>query len=95
MLSKKQLKYLHDIKNNTIMDGKQIIHGDKRLLIKYYHKENDNKEKIIIVNKKEDEYIMKVTENDKVEEILKELKKNKKLKFVLDYVTIMKINKIK
>ena len=89
---------LHDIRNVSIKDGKKlvneeyIIKGDKGLKIKYYHKEDDDIEKIVITGS-DDKYKMKYYKNkeDVVEtefnsekELMAEIKKNKKLKFAVE-----------
>ena|ERR1700744_3692207 len=95
---KSNIVYLHDVKNTSISDGKKITHeeyvidGDKGLLIKYYHKEGDEAEKIIIARKGSG-FVMKTVKGEKKdekdlnkEELDKELSKNKKLKFAAEYV---------
>jgi len=90
--------FLHDQRSKSISNGKKlvteeyIIHGDKGLLIKYYHKDGDNTEKIIIT-KKGDNYLLKTDINGTKEEkelskdaIVKEINKNKNLTFALQYV---------
>uniref|UniRef100_A0A6C0EC76 Uncharacterized protein n=1 Tax=viral metagenome TaxID=1070528 RepID=A0A6C0EC76_9ZZZZ len=100
MGDKGKLSYLHDFKHTTIKDGKKVVHeeyvinGTKGLRIKYYHKENDNIEKIVVGTKGDGNYFLKTTKNKdtKTEEnlskddLLKVLKKDKSLDFALDYI---------
>lgn len=98
MSKKSSVVFLHDQRSKSISNGKKlvteeyIIHGDKGLLIKYYHKDGDNTEKIIIT-KKGDNYLLKTDVNGTKEEkelskdaIIKEITKNKNLTFALQYV---------
>jgi len=98
MSKKSSVVFLHDQRSKSISNGKKlvteeyIIHGDKGLLIKYYHKDGDNTEKIIIT-KKGDNYLLKTDINGTKEEkelskdaIVKEINKNKNLTFALQYV---------
>jgi len=90
--------YLHEVSERKIVDGKKyvheesVIHGDKGLTIKLYHKEGENATKVIVV-KKGDGYLMKVMADGKTDEktlskddLIKELKKDKQLKFAVEYV---------
>lgn len=91
-----QINVLHDVKNLSISNGKKtnyeeyFIQGEKGLKIKYYNKENDKIEKIVITGSG-DLYTMKTTINkeEPVEtsmnkkEMMAELKSNKKLSFAI------------
>jgi hypothetical protein len=65
--------YLHEVSERKIIDGKKyvheesVIHGDKGLTIKLYHKEGDKSVKVIVVKKAEG-YLMKTMQDGKVEE---------------------------
>jgi hypothetical protein len=71
--SESNLKYLHKVKTEDIIDNKIVIHeenvieGSRNILVKLYHKENDKIKKIIIVGK-EDEFVVKITDGDKTDE---------------------------
>ena len=101
MSSKKKsgnLNYLYKNVQQTVKDSKSstleemIIDGPKGLSIKYYSKLDNSIEKIVIFGK-DNSYTMKI---DNVEnkldknELLEELKKNKKLKFASEYVKMQK-----
>ena len=91
-----KIDILHNYKLESIKNGKKIvdeeffIKGEKGMTIKFYHKEDDNKEKILITGKN-GKYIMKTQGKDKEviekeldeEELKKELK-SPKLKFAKD-----------
>ncbi len=95
---------LHEITSKMIVNGKVVVHeeyiivGDKGLKIKYYHKEDDKKEKVTIFKNGEDEYKVITVKGDteKDEQTLTEAKflellaKDKKLKFALEYVKDIK-----
>jgi hypothetical protein len=102
MSEKQDIEFLHDIKNKTVINGKRliheefVIHGNKGLTIKFFHKDDKSMEKIVIFQKN-DKYFMKSTIDDKKEEkelskdeLIKELTKNKSLKFALEYVSKQK-----
>ena len=91
-----KIDILHNYKLESIKNGKKIvdeeffIKGEKGMTIKFYHKEDDNKEKILITGKN-GKYIMKtqgkdkeVTEKELDEEGLKKELKSPKLKFAKD-----------
>lgn len=97
-----QLSYLHKITNQSIKDGEKttyeemIIEGPKGITIKMYSKDKNGIEKIVI-NGKDDKFVMKTIENDKKDEkelskdeLITELKKNKKLKFAADFAKTQK-----
>lgn len=98
----KTLSYLHDVKHKTIMDGKKVTHeelvinGPKGLSIKYYHKD-ENVSLKIVVHEKDGKFMMRTMEGEEKkekeltkEELVKELSKNKELKFALEYVKSQK-----
>src|SRR5271154_5585092 len=87
---------LHDVKSTSIVDGKKIVHeeyviiGDKGLTIKYYHREGDETDKLVIY-RKEGKYFLKTGSKDKQEEkeidadeLIKFIGKDKRLKFASD-----------
>ncbi len=91
-------KFLHEVNEKQVKDGKVmvheelIIHGEKGVTMKFYHKESDKIMKVVIV-KKPDGYLMKTVMDGKAAEstiskadLVKELKKHKQLKFILDYI---------
>jgi hypothetical protein len=91
-------KFLHEVNEKQVKDGKVmvheelIIHGDKGVTMKFYHKENDKIMKVVIVKKPEG-YLLKTVMDGKADEstmsksdLLKEVKKHKQLKFILDYL---------
>lgn len=96
---KTQVKILHSQVSKHVEGDKRevheefMIHGDKGFTAKYYHK--DSKQEVrIVVNKKDDKYVLKTKMGDKVDEkiltkadLLKELSKHKELKFVVDYLS--------
>jgi len=93
-MSNSDITLLHDVRNVSVKDGIRKVHeefviqGDKGLKIKFYNKENDNINKIVITGKG-DEYKMKTYKNKDPgnEETLTKtqlmdvLKKNKLLSF--------------
>lgn len=91
-------KFLHEVNEKQVKDGKVmvheelIIHGDKGVTMKFYHKENDKIMKVVIVKKPEG-YLLKTVMDGKAGEstmskadLLKEVKKHKQLKFIQDYL---------
>lgn len=90
---------LHDVKKKTKSpeEGMNIqeefaIKGNKGLTIKYYHKGNDNNEKIVIFEK-DGNYVVKTTQDNKMDEkilskkeLLDLLSKDKRLNFAIDIV---------
>ena len=86
------IEILHNYKNESIKKGKKmvdeefLIKGEKGMKIKFYHKDDDQSEKIVITGKdgkyKMKTYINKdVTEKDLDEEEFKKELKSSKLKF--------------
>lgn len=103
-MSQSQVTFLHDSKMTSIENGKKVIHeeyvihGTKGLLIKFFHKDEKSSIKIIVSKKEGSEkYMMKMQEGDKKEEkeltkeeVMKEISKNKNLKFAVDYLKTQK-----
>lgn len=103
-MSQSQITFLHDSKMTSIENGKKVIHeeyvihGTKGLLVKFFHKDEKSSVKIIISKKDGSEkYMMKIQEGDKKEEkeltkeeVMKEIAKNKNLKFAADYLKSQK-----
>ncbi len=93
------VNYLHSSINKHVEGDKRetheefIIHGSKGFTAKYYHK--DNKQEVrVVVAKKDDKYVLKTKMGDKVDEktmskadLIKELSKQKELKFMVDYLS--------
>lgn len=99
---KSALTYLHKVFNQSLKDGvvttyeEIIIEGPKGITVKYYSKDGKNEEKITIFGK-DDKFKMTIKEGDKKEEktltkeeLMSELKKNKKLKFAADFTKTQK-----
>ena len=97
-----KLSYLHKIMNQSLKDGvvssyeEQIIEGPKGIFIKYFNKTGQNSEKIKIMGKG-DKFEIIIQENDKKEkkiltkdEFIAEIKKNKKLKFAVEFTKTQK-----
>lgn len=99
-----KVKFLHEVATKEISGDKKIIHeeyiidGEKGLMIKYYHKEGDAIEKIVIM-KKGDQYSVRVTKGDKdkmeesnmsKDELMKMLGKHKGMKFAADFLKSQK-----
>lgn len=67
------IQVLHDYRKLSIKDGEKVLHeeyvikGEKGLKIKYYLKDKDNNEKIVITGK-DGQYKMKTTFNKEVSE---------------------------
>ena len=93
-----EIKVLYDYRNLSLKNGKKVldeeyvIEGEKGLKIKYYHKEDEDIEKIVITGS-DDKYKMKYyknkeevveTEFNSEKELMTEIKKNKKLKFAVE-----------
>ena len=97
-----EIQFLYEKTNKSIKDGKKIIHeesivsGDKGLIIKYFHKEDENVEKITIRQENGKFKIVRMSDGKSEEEILAKndlidrLTKIKYLKFALDYLKEMK-----
>ena len=95
-----EINFLHDKRNVSISNGLKIVHeeyiidGEKGLMIKFYHKEGDNFNKVTVKALGDGNYkfISSRNDEDKREEtlskkdLLEELKKSKMLKFALDYL---------
>ena len=92
-----KLNYLHKVMNQTLKDGvvstyeEIILDGPKGVTIKYFNKTGKESDKIKIVGKG-DKFEMTTQEGDKKDkkvltkdELMAELKKNKKLKFAIDF----------
>jgi hypothetical protein len=98
--SKSNVTFLHEITQKTVQNGEvvileeYIIHGDKGLLLKFYNKEGDKKEKLVAKMNTDGTFSVNVKENEKEdkmenmtkEELVKMLAKLPKLKFALDYL---------
>ncbi len=99
-MAENTVKFLHESIQTKVSNGKRsaheefLIHGDRGMTIKFFHKDDKKVEKIVIVKKPEGGYLMKVTVDGKQtertiankEDLVKELKKNKDLEFAVDYV---------
>lgn len=99
---------IHDVKYKTkspeeglIIHEEFAIKGDKGLTIKYYYKDSEHSEKIIIYSK-DGEYVVKTTMDNKTEEktlsedeLIKLLSADKKLNFALNFVKKTKSKKSK
>jgi hypothetical protein len=96
------LTYLHKVFNQSLKDGvvttyeEQIIDGPKGVTIKFYSKDGKSEEKIQIMSKG-DKFLMLTKDGEKKDEktlskdeLLDELKKNKKLKFASDFAKTKK-----
>jgi hypothetical protein len=90
----KKEKYVEN--NKVIIREEFLIDGDKGVLVKFYHKEGDKKDKWVIIGKG-GEFIVKETHGETKEpertvskkDLLKEIAKNKDLAFALDYLKNM------
>ena len=102
-MSKGTLKFLHQVSNKSIENGKKVIHeeevahGDRGISFKYYHKEGDKIEKIRGIPKDDGTFIIitgekenKKDETMSKEDVIKMLTKMKHLKFALDYIKTAK-----
>lgn len=100
-----KLSYLHKVFNQTLKNGvvntyeEVIIEGPEGIKVHYFSKDENNTEKISIktVKGKKDEFEMIVQDGDKKDkktiskdELMEELKKNKKLKFAADFAKTQK-----
>lgn len=98
-MSKSNVKYLHEVSQKTVKDGKisfheeYIINGDKGLLIKHYHREGDDKQKFVakeIDGKFSVRTMKNGTEETKEgvskEDLIKMMKKDKMLDFAIEYL---------
>lgn len=96
------IKLLHDNKSTKIVDGKKIVDeeyliiGDKGLTIKYYHREGEDTDKLVIF-KKDGQYFVKTGSKDKQEEkeisadeLIKLIGKDKRLKFAAELLKDIK-----
>jgi hypothetical protein len=97
---KSDIKFLHDKRNVSISNGHKIVHeeyvidGSKGVMIKFYHKEGDEFNKVTIKALEDGTYrfISSSNNEDKREEImskkdlLKELNKSKMMKFAVEYL---------
>ena len=102
-----KLTFLHMQHSKEIKDGKvveheeQIIEGDKGLTFKLFKKNDKESQKHHIKHNDDGTFTYKMMVGDKknemnnisVDELLKELKSSKDLKFVVDYVSSMKKKK--
>lgn len=97
MAKRGKLSYLWNVRQETLVNGEReqleelIVEGDEGVTIKYFHKNSSGMEKIHI-KKQGDNYVMKTQTGDQKdektlskEEFLKELSKNKKLKFASQF----------
>jgi hypothetical protein len=100
------LTYLHKVLNQSLKDGvaetyeESIIDGPKGISIKLYKKDANGVERVVI-NGKDDKFIMKTKKGDKEDEntltkaqLLAELSKNKNLKFAADFAKTQKGGKL-
>ena len=101
---KVEIKFLHDKRDVSIVNGKKIVHeeyiilGPKGLTVKFYHKEGDQSEKYIIKAVEGDKFKFISMKNDEEkkeevftkEDLLDEIKKHKLLKFALDFIKTQK-----
>ena len=91
------LTYLHKVLNESLKNGEKttyeevIIDGPKGVTIKMFSKDKNGAERISISGSN-DKFVMKVMDGDKTEEktlsreeVIAEIKKNKKLKFAVDF----------
>lgn len=96
------LKYLHKVLNQTLKNGvaetheEVIIDGQKGVTVKLFHKDADGIERITISGK-DDSFVMRTQSGEKKDEktltkdeMLKELSKNKMLKFAADFAKTQK-----
>ena len=103
-MSKGNLTFLHKVQTTNVHDGKvvvheeEVIHGEKGLKIKYYHKEDNKIVKFVAVQKEDGSFIVIETadgakgegQSMSKDDVIELLKKNKHLKFALDYVKTVK-----
>lgn len=103
-MSKGNLTFLHKVETTNVHDGKvvvheeEVVHGEKGLKIKYYHKENNKIDKFVAVQKEDGSFIVIVTADGQKgegqpmskDDVIDLLKKHKHLKFALDYVKTIK-----
>lgn len=95
--------FLHQVYQKSIVDDKiteheeSIIDGPKGLTFKMFHREGDNKEKIIGRREKDGKIKIKIMKDNDVsekemdlDEFKKFVKKEKSLAFTVDYVTGLK-----
>jgi hypothetical protein len=97
-----KLTYLHKVLNQHLKDGEVTTHeevimdGPKGITVKLYTKDSNGIQKISITGK-DDKFVMKTINGDKKDEkhmnkdeLIKELTKNKNLKFALDFAKSQK-----
>jgi len=103
-MSKSNVKYLHEVSQKTVKNGdvmiheEYIIHGDKGLLIKHYHKEGDKKEKFVAKQIDDGTFVVKTMKNGteetnesvSKEDLMKMMKKDKMLEFGVEYLKTQK-----
>lgn len=96
-------RYLHDIKSRSIENGVEIVHeelvvhGDRGLTFKYYHKEGNVIEKVRGKQNDDNTFSVTIQSGDKTEEhtlkkedLVKMLNKDKHLKYMIDYIKSQK-----
>lgn len=103
-MSKNEILYLHENKNKSIINGNVIIHEEEikkssgSLKFKYYHKEGNKIEKMSGTFNGQNflVFISSGTQTDKktlsLDDTIDFLSKNKKYKFVVDYLKQLKAN---
>lgn len=97
-----KLTYLHKVINESIKNGEKmtyeelIIEGPKGITVKMFSKDKNGAERISISGK-DDKFVMRTMVGDKKDEVtltkdelVAELKKNKKLKFAAEFVKTQK-----
>lgn len=93
------IKYLHDTRKVLISDGHKLVHeeyindGSDGLVIKMYHKDGDNSEKITIRQTDDGQFKYVTFDNQEKNEstlskgdLLAQLKKSKHMKFASDFI---------
>src|SRR5277367_162307 len=92
------ITYLYEETSNSIIDGKKIVNeeriimGTKGLSIKYFHKEGDSVDKVVIYEKDGKYYLKSGSKDDQKDEeisrddLIKFLEKDKRMKFAADFV---------
>lgn len=101
--SKGTIEYFAENKTSSLINGKKyireeyIIKGDKGLTIKFFLKEGDKSQKIIIKDNADKFDLMESTDGKQEEkktitkeELIKFVKGNKELKFVQEFLNEMK-----
>jgi len=92
------ITFLHESMNVNIANGKKITNeeniyfGSKGLTMKFYHKEDDKTEKVVVVAKGDDKFLFKTNMNGDIKEeelskseVLKKLD-SKKHKFMIEFL---------